>query len=110
MLLRRALAHASILLPAALIAGCPLEIVHTLVDCRSAWVCGDQETAEDDNGDEDLCLDVNDNDRPTTIEEHTAELQADCNAIPVNCIGGEAAVCTATCTPTTTECGTDAGS
>lgn len=110
MLLRPALALAFVLPPALWIAACPIETVHTLVDCRAAWVCGDQETAEDDNGDEDLCLDVNDNDRQTRIDEHVAELQADCNAIPVNCIGGEAAVCTATCTPTTTECGADAGS
>lgn len=91
-------------------AACLPEPVFHLVDCRAAWVCGDQETAEDNSGDEDLCLDVEDAERQSKIDEATAELQTDCNAIAVNCIGGEAAVCTATCTPTTIVCGQDAGS
>lgn len=91
-------------------ASCLQPPVYNLVDCRAAWVCGDQEVSADNTGDEDLCLDVQDTERPAKIEEATAELQADCNAIAVNCIGGEAAVCTATCTPTTIVCGTDAGS
>lgn len=91
-------------------AACLPEPVFHLVDCRAAWVCGDQETAEDDSGDEDLCLDVADTEREAKIDEATTALQTDCNAIAVNCIGGQAAVCTATCTPTTITCGTDAGS
>lgn len=107
MMIRRLLPAALLMLPFS--AGCPLEIVRHAVDCKAVWSCGDQETAEDDDGDEDLCLDVNDEDRQADIDAHTAELQSDCNAIPVNCIGGEAAVCTASCTATSTECGLDAG-
>lgn len=84
--------------------------VKNVVDCQQVWRCGDQEIASENDGEEDLCLDVADPDRQTTIDEHTAELQNDCNALEVNCIGGEHAVCTATCTPTTNECGVDAGS
>lgn len=91
------------------LAACFTPPVHNLVDCKAIWSCGDQETAEDDDGDEDLCLDVNDSDRQERIDSHVAEMQTDCNAIPVSCIGGEAAVCVATCTPTTTQCGSDAG-
>lgn len=91
------------------LAACVPEPVSHLVDCRAAWMCGDQENASDDNGDEDLCLPVDDAERQATIDEHQAELQNDCNAIAVTCIGGERAVCTATCTPTTLECAADAG-
>lgn len=103
------------LLPAGLLAvllpaSCFPEPVLHLVDCKAVWSCGDQESAEDDDGDEDLCLDENDTDRQATIDSQVAELQTDCNAIPVNCVGGEAAVCVASCTPTTAACAPDAGS
>ncbi|MBI1944734.1 MAG: hypothetical protein HYS27_03505 [Deltaproteobacteria bacterium] len=90
-------------------AACPDPPVFQVVDCRMAWHCGDDEVASEDDGEEDLCLDVADADRQATIDEHQVELQSDCNAVAVNCIGGERAVCTATCTSTSVVCGTDAG-
>ena len=108
MSLRRSLSAA---LPfVSLLAGCPAEPVLRLVDCKAVWTCDEQETAQDDNGDEDLCLDVNDAERQAAIDAHVEELQADCNAIAVDCIGGTPAVCTATCAATSTECAADAGS
>jgi len=97
-------------LAACALGACLPPPVKNLVDCQQVWRCGDQEIASENDGEEDLCLDVADPDRQETIDEHTAELQSDCNALEVNCIGGVGAVCTATCTPTTIECGADAGS
>lgn len=91
-------------------AACPDPRVFNLVDCQQAWSCGDQEVSDDDGAAEDLCLDVADTERQTTIDEHQADLQNDCNAVAVECIGGERAVCTAACAATTIGCGTDAGS
>ncbi len=92
------------------LGACLPEPVFQVVDCQKVWRCDDQETASENDGGEDLCLDVADADRQQTIDEHTAELQTECGAFEVNCVGGVAAECTATCTATTIACGTDAGS
>lgn len=103
--------RASLLLALAFpfaLAACPPP-VENLIDCRAAWVCGDQETAEQDDGGEDICLDPNDLGHDDKVAAQQARVQNDCEEVPVGCVGGAAAVCTATCTVTTTPCGPDAG-
>ena len=93
----RALAFAAVMIGAASCGLLPPK-QGEVVTCAQTWTCGDQVVSESNPAPK-FCTDPDDPDRAAQIKQYEKDFADTCAGVPVQCVDGTDAVCSAVCTP-----------